>query len=239
MEVETPDAEEAFQTPPMHAREAPTGGEQERPSGAVPSRASSTPGRDGEEEWMVRPIRKKRGVTRYEQEYSNIPRGQFNLEDFEGEYDSYHCFAAEEDGEQAANYEEVMKSKYKDEWMRAMQSEMKSLRDHDTWRLVNMPPGKKAVGCKWVYKIKRNPSDEIVKFKARLVAKGFTQRPGIDYTETFAPVARKESLTRLVKLPSFVSATESRIGQLPRGFLNISRRHKISAFIFVATARES
>ena len=63
-----------------------------------------------------------------------------------------------------------------------------------------MPPGKKAVGCKWVYKIKRNPSDEIVKFKARLVAKGFTQRPGVDYTETFAPVARKESINTVLAI---------------------------------------
>ena len=53
---------------------------------------------------------------------------------------------------------------------------------------------KKAVRCKWVYKIECNPSDEIVKFKARWIAKGFTQRPGIYYTETFAPVyARNRS----------------------------------------------
>ena len=108
VEVETPDAEEAFQTPPMRAHQARMHGIQERPLGAIPSRASSTPGREGEEEWMVRPIRKKRGVTRYEQEYPNLPRGRFNLDDFEGEHDSFHCFTAEEDGEQAANYEEVM-----------------------------------------------------------------------------------------------------------------------------------
>ena len=65
---------------------------------------------------------------------------------------------------------------------------------------MDIPPGKKAVGCKWVYKIKRNPSDEMVKFKARLVAKGFTQRPGVDYTETFAPVARKESINKVLAI---------------------------------------
>uniref|UniRef100_A0AAV1UR69 Reverse transcriptase Ty1/copia-type domain-containing protein n=1 Tax=Peronospora matthiolae TaxID=2874970 RepID=A0AAV1UR69_9STRA len=63
-----------------------------------------------------------------------------------------------------------------------------------------MPPGKKAVGCKWVFKTKRDPSEEIIKFKARLVAKGFTQRPGIDYNETFSPVARKESLNTVLAI---------------------------------------
>ena len=97
-----------------------------------------------------------------------------------------------------------MKSKYKNEWMRAMQSEIKSLQDHETWKLVDMPPVKKAVGCKSICKIKRNPSDEIVKFKARLVAKGFTQRPDIDHTETFAPVTRKESINVVLA----IAATE-------------------------------
>ena len=102
---------------------------------------------------MMRPIRKKRAVVRYEQEYPNTPRGQLRSDDLEGEHDSYHCFVAEEDGEQAATYNEVTKSKYKKEWMHAMQSEIKSLQDHETWKLVEMPPGKKAVGCKWVFKI--------------------------------------------------------------------------------------
>ena len=60
---------------------------------------------------MMRPIRKKRAVVRYEQEYPNTPRGQLHSDDLEGEHDSYHCFVAEEDGEQAATYNEVMNSK--------------------------------------------------------------------------------------------------------------------------------
>ena len=77
---------------------------------------------------------------------------------------------------------------------------MASLEEHSTWKLVNMLPGMKAVGCKWVFRIKRDPSGEIIKFKARLVAKGFTQRPGIDYNETFVPVARKESINTVLAI---------------------------------------
>lgn len=62
VDVEAPVAE-SFQTPQMRARQAPAHGDQERPSGAIPSRASRTPGRDGEEEWMVQPVRKKCRVT--------------------------------------------------------------------------------------------------------------------------------------------------------------------------------
>ena len=81
-----------------------------------------------------------------------------------------------------------------------MKSEMKSLEEHNTWKLVSMPPGKKAVGCKWVFRIKRDPSGEIIKFKGRLAAKGFTRRPGIDYNETFAPVAHKESINTVLAI---------------------------------------
>ena len=65
---------------------------------------------------------------------------------------------------------------------------------------IEYATGKKAVGCKRVFRIKRDPSGEIVKFKARLVAKGFTQRPGIDFNETFAPVARKESINAVLAI---------------------------------------
>lgn len=199
-ETEAPFEEEVLRTPPMRTRQEPGNDGQDNVVVQVPTRASSTPGRDGEEEWMVRPVRKKRGLVRYDKEFTNIRRGEFNLDDFEGEYDSHHCLVAESSGEQASTYEEVMKSEYKDQWLEAMKSEMKSLEDHNTWKLLDMPQHKKAVGCKWVFRIKRDPSGNIVKFKARLVAKGFTQRPGIDYNETFAPVARKESINAVLAI---------------------------------------
>ena len=153
----------------------------ERPTGAVPTRQSSTPGRDGEEESHVRPVRKKQAIRRYEQEFANMRRGEFNLDDYEAGYDAQYCFSAEEDGESASTYEQVLQSRYKDEWLRAMKSEIKSLAQHNTWTLKDLPKDKKTIGCKWVFRIKREPNGEIVKFKARLVAKGFTQRPGVDY----------------------------------------------------------
>ena len=59
-----------------------------------------------------------------------------------------------------------------------------------TWELCNLPKNKKPGGCKWVYKVKYNSDDTIERYIARLVAKGYTQTQGIDYYETFAPVAK-------------------------------------------------
>uniref|UniRef100_A0A2N9III3 Integrase catalytic domain-containing protein n=1 Tax=Fagus sylvatica TaxID=28930 RepID=A0A2N9III3_FAGSY len=67
-----------------------------------------------------------------------------------------------------------------------------------TWDLVDLPAGKSAIGCKWVYKIKTRSDGTVDRYKARLVAKGFTQEYGIDYEETFAPVARLSSVCTLI-----------------------------------------
>ena len=73
-----------------------------------------------------------------------------------------------------------------------MKEELKALEKNKTWVIVPLPKNKKPVGCKWVYKIKYNCDGTIERYKARLVAKGFTQTYGIDYNETFAPVAKNE-----------------------------------------------
>uniref|UniRef100_H3H8C8 Integrase catalytic domain-containing protein n=1 Tax=Phytophthora ramorum TaxID=164328 RepID=H3H8C8_PHYRM len=138
--TEEPSVDDGFSTPPTRPLHEPE--EHSGPTGSVPTRGSSTPGRDGEEEWMVRPARKRRGVVRYQYEFPGTRRGEFNLDDYEAEFDSLYCFLTEDDdGERAVSYDEVMRSKYKDEWLRAMESEMKSLEDHRTWKLVDMPKG--------------------------------------------------------------------------------------------------
>jgi hypothetical protein len=84
-------------------------------------------------------------------------------------------------------------------WRRAM-DELGSIHDNNTWNLVDLPNDHKAIGLKWVYKIKKYAEEKLVKHKARLVAKGYIQEQDVDFEEVFAPVARMESARLLMAL---------------------------------------
>lgn len=80
------------------------------------------------------------------------------------------------------------------QWRNAMCEEMTTLEKNETWELVDLPMGKQPVGCKWVYTVKYKEYGFINRYKVRLVSKGFTQTYGIDYHETFASVAKLNSI---------------------------------------------
>ena len=85
-------------------------------------------------------------------------------------------------------------------WKEAMDEEMKALLQNETWEIVELPRDKKIVGCRWVYTLKCKPDGSLDRYKARLVARGYTQTYGIDYRETFAPVAKINTIRILLSL---------------------------------------
>ena len=85
-------------------------------------------------------------------------------------------------------------------WQKAMKEEIASIYANRTWSLVPLPPDKKAITSKWVFKLKPGINGETTRFKARLVARGFEQTDGVDFVETFAPVVRWETIRILVAI---------------------------------------
>jgi hypothetical protein len=96
-------------------------------------------------------------------------------------------------------YKQALKCSDSKEWLLAMQKELDSIRQHETWTLVDLPKGRTAIGSKWVFKIKTDTEGKVL-YKARLVAQGFTQERGEDYELVFAPVARPTSFRILLTL---------------------------------------
>lgn len=87
-----------------------------------------------------------------------------------------------------------------EDWKQAMIEEIRMIEKNQTWSLVDRPTNRKIIGVKWVYRVKNNADGSLNKLKARLVVKGFSQRYGSDYLETFAPVARLDTIRLLVAL---------------------------------------
>ncbi|RVW76784.1 Retrovirus-related Pol polyprotein from transposon TNT 1-94 [Vitis vinifera] len=85
-------------------------------------------------------------------------------------------------------------------WIEAMNEEYKSMQDNKVWELVPLPIGTKPIGCKWIFKTKRDSNGNVERYKARLVAKGFTQKEGIDFKETFSLVSMKDSFRIIMAL---------------------------------------
>lgn len=125
-------------------------------------------------------------------------------------------------------------------WRKAMNQEMESVEENKTWILTEQPPGRKAIDLKWIYKLKRDATGEVVKHKARIVAKGYVQRHGVDFEEIFAPVTRIETVRMLLALAAknnwevhhldvkivFLNGEEIYVTQ-PEGFVKRGKEHLV------------
>nr|GFC71639.1 putative reverse transcriptase, RNA-dependent DNA polymerase, Gag-polypeptide of LTR copia-type [Tanacetum cinerariifolium] len=85
-------------------------------------------------------------------------------------------------------------------WIDAMRAEIKALNENQTWIIVDLPANRKAIGNKWLYKIKYRSSGDIDRYTARLVVKGFNQKEGIDFDETFSPVVKMSTIRCAIAL---------------------------------------
>ena len=118
------------------------------------------------------------------------PRKQYNMLQSIGEYQL----------QVPDNDRDALNGPYGEEWLKSMQSEFNSLLKNHTWDLTELPKGQVAIGCRWVYAVKRDKEGKVTKLKSRLVAKGCSQRFGVNYYETFSPVVRYENIRLVVAL---------------------------------------
>ncbi|GJX25426.1 retrotransposon protein, putative, ty1-copia subclass [Tanacetum coccineum] len=102
-----------------------------------------------------------------------------------------------------ANYKAALLDPESDKLLNAKNVKMQSMKDNKVWELVDLPPDGKTVGHKWLFKKKTDMDGAVHTYKARLVAKGFTQTLGIDYEETFSPVADIRAIRILIAIAAF------------------------------------
>jgi hypothetical protein len=89
------------------------------------------------------------------------------------------------------NFNEANKD---DHWVKAMNEELDQIEKNNTWEMVQRPEDKNVIGSKWIFKNKLNEQGQVIRNKARLVCKGYARIEGLDFDETFAPVARLEAI---------------------------------------------
>ena len=110
------------------------------------------------------------------------------------------CINSEFSPEEPTTIREALSSSDKEQWKQALDNEYSAHIKNNTWTLGNLPEGRKAIDCRWVFKVKYNADGSVERHKARLVAKGYSQEPGLDYDETFSPVAKYTSIRSLLAI---------------------------------------
>ena len=96
-----------------------------------------------------------------------------------------------------------MMSPDSDKWLEAMKSEIRSMYENKVWTLIDFPNDRRDIEIKWIFKRKTDADGNVTVYKARLVSKGFWQVQGVDYDETFSPVAMLKSIRIMLAIAAF------------------------------------
>ena len=124
------------------------------------------------------------------------------------------------------NAQEALNSPARRQWQEALDSEYSSLMKNDAWSLVKLPKDRSAVGCRWVFKVKYNADGSVERHKARLVAKGYSQEEGVDYEETYSPVARYTSIRTVLAIANYLDLELHQM-DVQTAFLNAELQEEI------------
>ena len=114
----------------------------------------------------------------------------------------------------------------KGQWKRALDNEYSAHIKNNTWTLTNLPEGPKAIDCRWVFKVEYKADGSIERHKAHLVAKGCSQKAGLDYEETFSPVAKYTSIRSLLAIANQLNLEVHQM-DISTAFLNAKLEEKI------------
>ena len=115
------------------------------------------------------------------------------------DYVTYFVSGYQDQGE-PATFVEAMNSSERKEWQAAIERELQAFNENEAWVVVDKPKDKRIVGCRWVFKKKKDSNGDVNCYRARLVARGYTQTKGVDYQETFAPVVKLSCLRMLFSM---------------------------------------
>jgi hypothetical protein len=161
------------------------------------------------ESGYIRRLRDGEGVTSNRRADPAIPKGIQAIDEDAAVSDDWEMVGVEDFAMAAITagaegleptFEEAKKRPDWPKWEEAIKIELAALERNGTWSITERLPGANVIGAKWVLRIKKNAAGEIEKYKARLVAKGFTQIYGVDFYETYAPVAKLSSFRLLLAI---------------------------------------
>ncbi|CAI7818238.1 unnamed protein product [Closterium sp. NIES-53] len=184
--------------------------QQPKPSPTLPPRRTTQGKRDavrgGAKEGAAKERRKRAAHPRHFLKYERlgVPKALLvqQEEDEEekgakGEMEQIFCFGVNLPHE-PASMEEALAGDDREAWLASREDEFQSHMENETWTLTNLPPGRKALDCTWVLRVKIDAEGRLERQKTRLVIKGFQQREGIDFQEVFAPIAKALTLWLLL-----------------------------------------